>query len=173
MRDAETIKLRMELANGVLGIATPAGAVRLGDDVSEGLVEQVAVLPRSTPVRLEVDVRSGDLGRERIAAIVHHHFAMLRERTEYRLTRTRRAGQLSLFVGVLVLLGALGAAKLLSNITSGGFAVVVEEGLTIVGWVALWRPLDLLLFERWSLKREIALYRRLEAMEVSCSPSPQ
>jgi len=168
MREPATIDLRLEQRNGVLGIATSAGAVRLDDEVTEQLVERVAVLPSSVPVRLHV-VTLAEAPQRQIPAVVHHHFAMLRERAEYRLKRTVQAGRFSLFVGVLVLLAALGLAEALSRMTTGGVAIVIEEGLTIVGWVALWRPLDLLLFERWQLRREITLYRRLEEMEVEVS----
>jgi len=65
-----------------------------------------------------------------------------------------------------VLLATLALAETVSRMTTGGLGAILQEGLTIVGWVALWRPLDLLLFERWALRRDIALYRRLEQMEV-------
>jgi hypothetical protein len=163
---SDRLELQLELRDGVLGISSPAGGVRLDDDVAEGLLERVAVLPRSAPVRLRVALISADVERQRIPAVIHHHYAVLRERAEYRLERAMRAGRVSLIVGTVVLLAALGLAEALSRMTSGSLSSVAQEGLTIVGWVALWRPLDLLLFERLALRREIALYRRLEQMEI-------
>jgi hypothetical protein len=164
----EPVKLTLDLHlhDGVLGTASPAGDARLGADTAEELVERVAVLPRNTPVRLRLHVTAHEPVPAGIPMIVRHHFAALRDRSEYRMRRTMRAGRFSLVVGVLVLLIALALAEVVNRMSSSGLGVVVEEGLTIVGWVALWRPLDLLLFERWGLRREVALYRRLEEMEV-------
>jgi hypothetical protein len=37
--------------------------------------------------------------------------------------------------------------------------------------VALWRPVELLLYDPWILRRDIRLYRRLETADVSVSPA--
>ena len=166
MKDPVTLALHLHLHGGVLGTASPAGDVRLDADAAEELVERIAVLPRGTAVRLRVQVTAHEAVPDQIPAIVRHHYATLRERAEYRLRRAVRAGRFSLIVGTAVLLAALALAETAGQLASGGFGVVLGEGLTIVGWVALWRPLDLLLFERWALRRDIALYRRLEAMDM-------
>jgi hypothetical protein len=166
MKDPVTLALHLHLHGGVLGTASPAGDVRLDADAAEELVERIAVLPRGTAVRLRVEVTAHEAVPDQIPAIVRHHYATLRERAEYRLRRAVRAGRFSLFVGVVVLLVALALAETADRMVSGGLGVVLREGLTIVGWVAVWRPLDLLLFERWALRRDVALYRRLEEMEV-------
>lgn len=167
MREPVTLPLHLQLRDhGVLGTLSPAGDARLDDDVAEELVERLAVQPQSAPVRLQVHVPPQLPNRGQIPAIIRQHYASLRERAEYRLKRTLRAGRLSLAVGILVLLVALGLAEAVSLLTTGGLAIVAEQGLTIVGWVALWRPLDLLLFERWVLRRDIALYKRMEQMEI-------
>ncbi|HMG18109.1 MAG TPA: hypothetical protein VK573_05245 [Gemmatimonadales bacterium] len=166
MSEPVTLALHLHLHGGVLGTASPAGDVRLDADAAEELVERIAVLARGTAVRLRVQVTAHDTVPDQIPAIVRHHYAKLRERAEYRLRRAVRAGRFSLIVGTAVLLATLALAETVSRMTTGGLGAILQEGLTIVGWVALWRPLDLLLFERWALRRDIALYRRLEQMEV-------
>jgi hypothetical protein len=166
MKEPVTLSLHLQLQDhGVLGIASPAGDARLDEDVGEELVERLAVLPPSSPIQLRVHVKAVE-ARAVAPAAIRHHYAKLRERAEYRLMRTVRMGRFSLFIGVAVLLVALGLAETARRMLTGGVGIVIEEGLTIVGWVALWRPLDLLLFERWQLRRDLALYRRLEQMEI-------
>jgi len=167
MKEPVTLALQLRLQDGVLGTVSPAGGARLDADVAEELVERVAVLPLSTAVRLRVHVTPQESVHDDIPAVIRQHYAKLRERAGYRLRRTVRAGRFSLVIGILVLLAALALAETVGRLTSGGVGVVLEEGLTIVGWVALWRPLDLLLFERWALRRDIAVYRRLEQMEIT------
>jgi hypothetical protein len=42
----------------------------------------------------------------------------------------------------------------------------IDEGLIIAGWVALWYPLDVLLYQRWPLARERRLYEALRDMRL-------
>jgi len=43
---------------------------------------------------------------------------------------------------------------------------VVQEGLLIIGWVAMWRPLELLLYDWWPLLQKLRLYARMGRMPV-------
>jgi hypothetical protein len=64
----------------------------------------------------------------------------------------------------LCMLGSrmLGDPKFLPGIV----ARFLDEGLIIAGWVALWYPLDALLYQHWPLKRERRLYQSLRDMEL-------
>jgi hypothetical protein len=41
-----------------------------------------------------------------------------------------------------------------------------RESLIIVGWVALWRPLEIFLYDWWPIARHRSLYRRLAKADV-------
>jgi hypothetical protein len=43
----------------------------------------------------------------------------------------------------------------------------LDEGFVIAGWVALWWPLDVLLYQHWPLARERRMYESLRSMELS------
>jgi hypothetical protein len=80
----------------------------------------------------------------------------------------RQEGLATLWRGVLFLalcmLGSriLGEPKFLPDIV----ARFLDEGLIIAGWVALWYPLDALLYQHWPLKRERRLYEQLRVMDL-------
>jgi hypothetical protein len=80
----------------------------------------------------------------------------------------RQEGLATLWRGLLFLalcmLGSqvLGEPKFLPGI----LARFLDEGLIIAGWVALWYPLDALLYQHWPLKRERRLYQSLRDMEL-------
>jgi hypothetical protein len=42
----------------------------------------------------------------------------------------------------------------------------VHESIVIGAWVALWRPLEIFLYEWWPILGEARLYDRLSAMQV-------
>jgi len=46
------------------------------------------------------------------------------------------------------------------------FAEVIREGLLIGGWVAMWRPLEVFLYDWWPIRAEAHLSDRLSTMPV-------
>ena len=47
------------------------------------------------------------------------------------------------------------------------YAWVIKESLVIGGWVALWRPLEIFLYDWWPIRAEARLMDRLGEMEVT------
>ena len=45
-------------------------------------------------------------------------------------------------------------------------AGVIREGLLIGGWVAMWRPLEVFLYDWWPIRAEARLFDRLRTMPV-------
>jgi hypothetical protein len=45
-------------------------------------------------------------------------------------------------------------------------AEVFREGLLIGGWVAMWRPLEVFLYDWWPIRAEVRLFERLSRMPV-------
>jgi hypothetical protein len=45
-----------------------------------------------------------------------------------------------------------------------------EQGLLIVGWVAMWRPLEIFLYDWWPIVGERRIHGRLSRMEVRIAP---
>ena len=50
---------------------------------------------------------------------------------------------------------------------SRNFRQLVVEGLSIVGWVGMWQPLQSLLYDWWPAYRDNQIYRRLKDMELA------
>jgi hypothetical protein len=49
----------------------------------------------------------------------------------------------------------------------GRFLVILRESLMIGGWVAMWRPLEIFLYDWWPVRAEIRLLERLRDMPVT------
>ena len=49
---------------------------------------------------------------------------------------------------------------------AGTWAGVLRESLTIAGWVAMWRPTQLYLYDWWPLRRKQRVYTKLSRMPV-------
>jgi hypothetical protein len=48
----------------------------------------------------------------------------------------------------------------------GGLGGVLRESLLIGGWVAMWRPMEIFLYDWWPLRADARLADRLAAMPV-------
>ena len=85
-----------------------------------------------------------------------------------------RRGWISLAIGATFLSLALTLSAALAQWAPAGTPLaVVREGLTICGWVAMWRPLQIFLYDWWPVLGEQRLYDRLQAMPNLILLDPQ
>ena len=77
-----------------------------------------------------------------------------------------RVGGLSLGIGASVLIASMIDAQQIHYLLQPPLSRIVEESLVILGWVANWRTLEILLYEWWPLLRRRNLYRRLATAKV-------
>jgi hypothetical protein len=84
------------------------------------------------------------------------------------LSKLFRVGRISLVIGLAFLGVAIAAGEALAALLSKeSYAWLVKESLVIGGWVALWRPLEIFLYDWWPLRAQAKLYDRLGHMQVS------
>lgn len=122
----------------------------------------------NTPLRLVVHLAQAPEQPDAETFITHsiHHYFKYRALLNRRALRhLLRDGWISSLIG-LVFLGAcsLAAQKLAPQLPSGGR--LLEEGLTIIGWVAMWRPIDIYLYRWWPLRRLGRYHRKLAEIPV-------
>ena len=117
-------------------------------------------------IHIEKWPEEGDLN-EMLTVAIHNHFAYKAERTRSKLRNMLRQGRTSMAVGIMFVSACLIAADAIGNMgTNPGFNIA-RESLTIVGWVAMWRPLQIFLYDWWPVLRKIRLYQRLSTAHIS------
>ena len=97
---------------------------------------------------------------------VRSYFAHRAEHKQREFSQLMRRGRLSLLVGLGFLASCLGGAELAQRLTVGAMAGIVRESLLIIGWVAMWRPLEIYLYDWWPVRADERRLRRLARMEV-------
>lgn len=102
---------------------------------------------------------------------LHAHFDFLLEQHDRRRRMVARRHRGVVIAGVAVLAGSLLLRQWLAG-WSGPLVDITAEGLLVLGWVALWRPIDALLFDRHEAREERAVLRRLARVEVEWRPLP-
>jgi hypothetical protein len=104
---------------------------------------------------------------EVIVEAVRGHFTYERVRLDRQIRQHVRRGHLTLLVGVSVLVVFLSLAELTIMIRTGPVREILREGLVITGWVAMWRPLEVLLYDWWPLVQQRRLAGRMVDVPVS------
>jgi len=97
---------------------------------------------------------------------VHEYFRQQGAATRRRLRQLFRRGRTSLLIGIVFLTGLIGLADLIAQHVSTKIAEVARESLLIGGWVAMWKPLEIFLYDWWPIRREAKIYDRLATMPV-------
>jgi len=100
---------------------------------------------------------------------IHQFFRHRAELSRQRLRELLRRGRTSLIIGVCALGVSLAAGNLIARFVSNHIADILKEGLLIGGWVAMWRPMEIFLYDWWPIRAEAALADRLSVMPVRIS----
>jgi hypothetical protein len=104
-----------------------------------------------------------------LRAAIHEFFRRRAELSRRRLRELFRRGRTSLVIGLCVLGVSLAAGTLVGRFFSTHIAGTLQEGLLIGGWVAMWRPIEIFLYDWWPIRAEAALADRLSVMPVRIS----
>jgi hypothetical protein len=142
----------------------------LDPKAEEFIVGWARDLPRDASLALVVDLdRPAGLPDE--AAIlrdaIHEFFSHRAQAYRQRLRELFRVGRTSLLIGLVALATAIAVGDFISGLMKGGrIGEIVRESLTIGGWVSMWRPLEVFLYDWWPIRNEARLSDRLAAMPV-------
>jgi hypothetical protein len=105
-----------------------------------GWAEEIA-LPR--PLKLVIHLPQAELAgvdQPVLEHAIHNYFGYQQRQCQRRLRLLLRDGRISLAIGVAFLFVCIVIRQLAYSF--GSASEIVAEGLLIVGWVAMWRPLD-------------------------------
>ena len=140
----------------------------LEEKVEQFIVHQ-AEEKRSAEYRLIVRIPDGTATASESAALasaIRHHFRHRAEEESSRLRALIVDGRRDVMIGLLFLFVCGAAALFAVRVLTPALGVFVEQGLLILGWVALWRPADLFLYDLRPIRRRRDLFAALSRMDV-------
>jgi hypothetical protein len=87
---------------------------------------------------------------------------------QHGLIALRWQGVKAMQMGIVFLSGCLFLSAILSgtSVVPGFLSTLLSNGLEIAGWVSLWRPIEIFLYEWWPYWRENQLYTHLMNMQI-------
>ena len=135
----------------------------------EFIVEWARDLPRDAPLALRVHLDRAP-GRADEATLlggaIRQYFNARAAGSRRSLRELFRRGRISLFIGLTFLGASVALGDLIADFSESGFSAVLREGFLIGGWVAMWRPLEVFLYDWWPILGEVRLLDRLSRMPV-------
>jgi hypothetical protein len=141
----------------------------LDGDAEEFILSWVREFPLDEPVTMVVHLAEFPAGENPQSVIeqgVHHYFAYRARLNRLEFRRLLKDGRQSLVIGIVFLAICLMASHAIGGDESGTFRSIARESLTIAGWVAMWRPMQIYLYDWWPLRRRGKLYEKLSRMKV-------
>jgi hypothetical protein len=148
---------------------TPFQARDLDPGADEFIAGWARELHGKAPLGLLVHV-DGDVSADDTTLVhkaVRDHFARRAGETRRKLRQLFRNGRVSLVIGLTAVAISVIAGDIVGTMLADTrFGSVMRESLLIGGWVAMWRPLEIFLYDWWPVRADARLFDRLSAMTV-------
>jgi hypothetical protein len=101
-----------------------------------------------------------------LIAAIRHYFTYRAWHTGEQLRLLLWRGLISLIIGMLFLIACLWLRQLLDVFTEAAGKSIASEGLLILGWVAMWRPVEIFLYDWWPELGKRLLFLRIARMSI-------
>jgi hypothetical protein len=143
----------------------------LDRDVEDYIIGWAEEIARQRPLALVIHLPADQVpgpGAPDLGEAIHNYFAYREGQERRRLRMLFRDGRIALLIGVIFLFCcALVRGLALSLGTPGD---ILGEGMLIIGWVAMWRPLEIFLYEWVPMRRRCRILGKLARMPVVVRP---
>ena len=98
---------------------------------------------------------------------IHEYFGQRVVATRRKLRELFRRGRISLVIALAFLAASIAVGDAVAGyLEESRIGEFVREGFLIGGWVAMWRPLEVFLYDWWPIRADGRLLQRLSTMPV-------
>ena len=157
--------------------ASPFRERDLNPDAEAFIVGWAREVPRRTPLALLVQIdRPAGLPEEPaiLREAIHEFFVHRATSARQRLRELFHVGRISLAIGIVFLTVSVFAGGMVERmLVDHRLGALLRESLLLGGWVAMWRPLEIFLYDWWPIQQDARLYDCLGAMPVNLETGAQ
>ncbi len=114
---------------------------------------------------LHVHVHEGDTSSTDLQQAIESYYGRMANSAGLALREHLRLGQLALVGGLTIFLLSMGTRGVLGSVL-GQLPALLDEGLIILAWLALWRPAEALIYGWIPFYRNRRLFERLAGIKV-------
>jgi len=141
----------------------------LDPDAEDYIVGSTEEASRQHPLALVIDLPADQLPAQGLPSVreaIHNYFAYRRDQESRRLRLLFRDGRIALLIGLGFLFCCTLLRELAVSFGKDSASDIFGEGMLIIGWVAMWRPLEIFLYEWVPIRRRCRILAKLAEMPV-------
>jgi hypothetical protein len=141
----------------------------LDHDAEEFLVGWAQEHPHDQPLELVLHLQDwppGHITESSVGEAIRNYFAYRARLCDRELGQLMEQGRISLLIGLAFLASCLLLSDVLATHAQGAMAGIIQESLSIGGWVAMWRPLQIYLYDWWPIRHRARVYRRMSHIAI-------
>jgi len=141
----------------------------IDDDAEKYIIDSVRAFPTKVPLKLVfyLPIEHHEKASKILPYAIENYFDFKSKMAYNELKSTLYEGRIALMLGTIFLIICIGARAILSFLADKPFGSILLEGLSIIGWVAMWRPIQIFLYEWWSLFRKIKVFEKIRDMPIT------
>lgn len=149
---------------------SPFAEQDLDPKAAQYIVESFQELSPTPVARIVIHldrIAAGSDAAGRVEDAVHDHFSRQARSLRRDLRSLLRRGVVSLVIGLAFLAAVFVIEEqIVRMLGQTRLTPLLTQGLLIVGWVAMWRPLEIFLYDWWPILGRRRLCQRLSAIPV-------
>ncbi len=145
----------------------------LDRDAEEYIVGSAEEISRQRPLALVIHLPADQIpekGAPSLSEAIHNYFDYREMHERRRLRLLFYDGRIALTIGLTFLVSCVLLRELIFSFGHSAAGDSFGEGLLIIGWVAMWRPLEIFLYEWVPLRRRCRILAKLSKMPVIVQP---
>jgi hypothetical protein len=141
----------------------------LHPDVEEFIIQEAEKLQPNPELEITIEIiEKTSFSVNEITSVIHRHFESKCETEKRKISNALKLGSKSLLIAFIFLIIMFLVTRILLNIVpENSLLITLKEVFIILGWVALWRPAELLLYEWRPFKRDAQLFGRLAGCKIT------
>jgi hypothetical protein len=169
------IEIQVKSLKQLFDLRDPAPFIEkdIDDDAHDYILAWAIELPSKMPLKIRIHcqekIESHDplyltLGSENaLESVFHNYFEYRAEISRMNLHKILKNARFFLLIGFSFLIVCLGGSELIQRVwlEESPWRSIFREGAVITGWVAMWRPLELFLYDWWPSYEKMNLYKKL------------
>jgi len=141
----------------------------IDDDAERYIIDSVRAFPTKTPLKIVfyLPLEHHEKASKILPYAIENYFDFKTKMAGNELKSTLYEGRIALLLGSIFLAICISARAALSFLADKTFGSIILEGFNIVGWVAMWKPIQIFLYEWWSLYRKIKIFEKIRDIPLS------
>ena len=138
------------------------------------IIDTVKDFPSKTKFKMVIYLPKECIESEqakKIKPAIQYHFKYRVMGADRKFRSHFRYGRSTLLIGLSFLTIALLARQMVSSVSHELAAQIFADALLIIGWVAMWEPVTVLLYELWPIIQMKKVYQKISDMEIDIVPT--